>query len=123
MSPTSLAYLRFLNLIENIKDSLPELEGSEQRLLNLVALAWHSRETLTVTQAMNNCKDLSAATVHRRIQTLASKGMLSIRNAEGDQRIKYIEPTVKAIAYMERLSKLIKQAGAQPASAKAGYNE
>lgn len=108
-----LVYLRFINLLSAIKAILPSLDTSEERLLNMVMLAWQQNNTVTVTQAMSGTPDLSSATVHRKIQTLVSKEMLVIRSDADDGRFKYLEPTRKAIEYFEKLSICMQQASAK----------
>jgi predicted transcriptional regulator len=106
-----LAYLRFLNLLDAMRGVLPRMDAPEQSLLHMVVAAWHQDKLLTVTQAMNSSKDLSPATVHRKIQTLQAKGLLEIVSDDKDSRFKYLSPTRKAIEYFEQLSICMRQAG------------
>ena len=107
------AYLRFINMLSAIRSILPSLDTSEERLLNMVMLAWQQNNTVTVTQAMANTPDLSPATVHRKIQTLVSKERRIIRSDAEDARYKYLEPTRQAIDYFEKLSICMRQASAE----------
>ena len=111
----SLAYLRFLNLIEAIRGlpTHPALDPVEERLLNLLAASWHAGKQVSVLEAMGMSKDMSATTAHRRLKTLRSKGMISLDNDKVDSRIKYVVPTQLATEYFSALGKCLDQASQQ----------
>lgn len=108
--PAGLAYLRFLNLVSAIRRIHPVLDPMEERLLNMVSAAWNAGQQVTVMEAMSNMSDASPATVHRRLKTLRSKGMLDLQVDDGDNRVKYIIPTPKALAYFDSLSQCMLKA-------------
>jgi len=111
----SLAYLRFLNLMEAIRGlpTHPTLDPVEERLLNLLAASWHAGKQVSVLEAMGMSKDMSATTAHRRLKTLRSKGMISLDNDKIDSRIKYVVPTPIATEYFSALGKCLDQASQQ----------
>lgn len=109
-SSTSTVYLRFLNLINAIEgdSGLPELEANERVLLDMLARRWHQGKPVTVLEAMNSgVSGMSPSTVHRRIKSLKSSGMLRAENDAADSRTKYLVPTEQAMAYFDRLGDAI----------------
>lgn len=108
----SLTYLKFLSLVEALREmpSFPLLEPMEERLLNAFAAAWHSGKQLTVLQAMQLVPDVSSATVHRRLKTLTSKGYIEFGADSTDNRIKYLIPTAQTADYFTKLGAALKKA-------------
>lgn len=109
-STSGMVYLKFLNLVNAIRRIHPVLDPMEERLLNLVSAAWSAGKQVTVMEAMSNTADASPATIHRRLKTLRNKGMLELQVDESDNRVKYIVPTPKALAYFESLSQCLIEA-------------
>lgn len=108
----SLNYLKFLHLVEAIRElpTFPALDALEDRLLGLFAAAWHDGRKLTVMEAMGISPEISPTTVHRRLKTLRKKGLIVLVNDTDDTRIKYIEPTDKANQYFDQLGQCLSQA-------------
>ena len=108
----SLNYLKFLNLVEATRglSAFPALDALEDRLLGLLAAVWYESRKLTVTEAMTISADISPTTVHRRLKTLLSKGLITLTSDPVDHRIKYIEPTEKANQYFAQLGQCLSQA-------------
>lgn len=106
----SMAYLRLLNLVSAIQRGQPALDPIEERLLNRMATAWHRGEKVTVTEAMDAQDGLAPATVHRRLKRLRDKGLITLSTDEGDQRVRYIEPTPQALRYFADLDACFQQA-------------
>ena len=106
----SLNYLKFLHLVEAIRElpTFPVLDALEDRLLGLFAAAWHDGRKLTVMEAMGISPEISPTTVHRRLKTLRKKGLIVLVNDTDDTRIKYIEPTDKANQYFDQLGQCAK---------------
>ncbi len=98
---SSLAYFRFLNLVQATRSEpkFPKLDLVEERLLNLLAINWHSGENVSVLQAMGLAFGISPTTVHRRLNTLRKKGMIGLLADEVDNRIKYIVATDLSTEY------------------------
>jgi hypothetical protein len=109
-SSTSAVYLRFLNLLNAIEgeSGVPDLEANERVLLDMLARRWHQGKPVTVLEAMNSgVSGMSPSTVHRRIKSLKSSGMLRAENDTADSRTKYLVPTEQAMAYFDRLGDAI----------------
>ncbi len=105
----SLAYFRFLNLVQatRCEPKFPKLDLVEERLLNLLAIIWHSGENVSVLQAMSLTFGISPTTVHRRLNTLRKKGMIGLTADEIDNRIKYIVGTDLTTEYFELRAKAL----------------
>lgn len=104
-----MAYLRLLNLVSAVQRSQPALDPIEERLLNRMATAWHRGEKVSVTEAMEAQEGLAPATVHRRLKRLRDKGLITLATDEGDQRMRYIEPTAQALRYFAELDACFEQ--------------
>ena len=104
------AYVRFLNLVESLRRSQPELDPIEERLLNSLARAWDQGRQVSVMEAMEGAPDASPATVHRRLKSLQGKGMLALQNDARDNRVKYIVPTPATHDYLNALSRCVAKA-------------
>jgi len=104
-----MAYLRLLNLVSAVQRCQPALDPIEERLLNRMATAWHRGEKVSVTEAMEAQEGLAPATVHRRLKRLRDKGLITLATGEGDQRMRYIEPTPQALRYFAELDACFQQ--------------
>lgn len=105
-------YYRFLNLLQAIKDlpTLPALDPVEERLLNGLATLWAGGGEVTVLQAMNSATDASPSTVHRRLKTLRMKGLITMVERPGDQRIKCVKPTRLGLEYFAAVGRCMDEA-------------
>lgn len=108
----SAAYLRFLNLVEAIRDipEFPGLDIFEERLLNVFATAWHTGQNITVRQAMTLDIDMSESTIHRRLKSLRKKGYLVLVVDDEDNRVKYVRPTPVCNKYFAALGRCLSKA-------------
>ena len=111
-SKYSLMYLRFLNLINAIRKipTFPVLDPVEERLLNQLAATWHSGKKISVLEAMGLSKEISATTAHRRLKTLAKKGMIALDPDLTDSRIKYVVATDLTGQYFTSIGQALEQA-------------
>jgi len=102
-------YLRFINLIQAIRDlpTFPKIDPVEERLLNIFAICWLKEQKLTVLEAMNMSPDVSPTTVHRRLKSLRSKGFIDLSVDAIDTRIKYIVPTMLTEQYFTLMGKCL----------------
>jgi len=107
------AYFRFLNLVGAIQQlpSLPKLDAAEQRLLEIVAAAWHSGNSLSVTGAMSMSSGGAPATIHRRLTRLRKKGLIELQVSQDDSRVKSIVPTKVAQDYFCEIANCLRRAG------------
>ena len=112
----SLTYLRFLHLANAIRQapSLPQLDSVEERLLNVLAAAWHAGQRIPVSDAHLLVPDTSERTVYRRLKTLSEKGLLAYGKDDADQRVRYVLPTDRTNLYFSYLGKCMEQAQERP---------
>ena len=108
----SQTYLKFLSIVGALREvpAFGVLEPIEERLLNVFAAVWHSGKQLTVLQAMQLDPDISSATVHRRLKTLALKGFIAFEQDIRDHRIKYLAPTDLSVQYFSQLGEALRKA-------------
>ncbi len=108
----SLAYIKFLRLVQEVQThhDLTALSPMEERLLNLLALAWAQDQKITVTQAMDFVAEISQSTSHRLLKVLRLKKFIALQVDEEDNRIKYVEPAEKANLYFKALGTCIDRA-------------
>jgi DNA-binding MarR family transcriptional regulator len=101
----SQTYLRFLNLVNAVRSlpSFPSLDAVEERVLNGLAAIWATGAKVTVLEAMRLTPDASPSTVHRRLKQLREKGLIQLREDDGDSRVRHIEPTAAANAWFAKL--------------------
>ncbi len=109
LSKSSLEYLKFLRLAKAVNEepSLPSLDAMEERLLNYLALDWHSDKKLTVVEIMHGFPDISPSTVHRRLKTMRKKGLIDLAVDEIDNRVKYIVHTNLTDKYFSHLGQCL----------------
>lgn len=102
-------YLRFLSLSQAVRQSpaFPLLDLAEERLLDQLAASWCVGKRITVVKAMQMSPDASSTTVHRRLKTLRSKGMLDLEMDEDDNRVKYIIATDLSRHYLGKLGESV----------------
>ena len=67
-------------------------------------------DPLSVTEAMSLAFVASPATVHRKIDELIAAGLIEHKHEEGDQRTKFLVPTMKALDHYARLGAAIREA-------------
>lgn len=105
-------YLKFLNLAQAVRQSpaFPPLDLAEERLLDQLAASWCQGKRITVVKAMQMSPDASSTTVHRRLKTLRSKGMLDLEMDEDDNRVKYIVSTDLSRNYLGKLGESVVEA-------------
>ena len=108
----SLAYLKFLNLIQAIKEmpAFGSIDPVEERLLNMLAGVWHAGKKITVLEAMNLSPDISTTTAHRRLKTLRSKGLIALNTDDIDNRVKYVVGTALSEKYFASLGQAMARA-------------
>jgi Fe2+ or Zn2+ uptake regulation protein len=109
------AYFRFLNLAQAVHalPSAPQLDATEQRLLEALTASWSSGHALTVTETMSLSAAGAPATVHRKLTSLRKQGLVSVDESGSDLRRKTVVPTRKALDYFEQLAACLDQAQAR----------
>lgn len=108
----SQTYIKFLNLAHAIRElpSFPSLDAVEEQLLNAFAAAWYKGHTVRVLEAMEMFPNISGSTVHRRLDTLRKKGMITLDADAENQRVKFIAPTPLAEKYFAKLGECLDKA-------------
>jgi DNA-binding MarR family transcriptional regulator len=111
-SKYSATYLRFLNLVQAIREipTFPVMDPVEERLLTMLAAVWHREKKITVLEAMSLTHEISATTAHRRLKTLRKKGMIDLDVDQSDSRVKYVVPTTLAKQYFTALGQALDKA-------------
>lgn len=102
-------YVRFLGLVRAVRQlpTFPNLDATEEQLLNAVEVRRHAGQRLTVLEAMSLLPDVSPSTAHRRLKNLRAKGLISLEVDGSDNRIKYVTPTPLAGQYFDRLGQAL----------------
>lgn len=107
----TLHYLRFLNLMRTVKQSMPTMvDPIEEQMLNLLGALWYEGKKVTVLESMALLPEISATTLHRRLKTLRAKGYIAMEMDELDNRVKYVVPAPTALEYFFKLGKSLEQA-------------
>jgi hypothetical protein len=111
-SKYSATYLRFLNLVQAIREipTFPVMDPVEERLLTMLAGVWHLEKKISVLEAMSLTNEISATTAHRRLKTLRKKGMIDLDIDQTDSRVKYVVPTALAKQYFTTLGQALDKA-------------
>jgi len=111
-SKYSATYLRFLNLVQAIREipTFPMMDPVEERLLSLLASVWHLEKKISVLEAMSLTSEISATTAHRRLKTLRKKGMIDLDTDQFDSRVKYVVPTALTKQYFTTLGQALDKA-------------
>jgi len=111
MPNRSLTYMRFLNLAQAIRDlpGLPDIDATEEKLLNLFAAVWYSGKNIGVMEAMEMVDDISPRTVHRRLKTMRAKGLIALDSDHSGTK-KYVVPTELTHQYFSQLGECLAKA-------------
>lgn len=105
----SVICLRFLSLSEATR-KIPifsAIEPVEERLLCVLASLWHQEKKITVLQAMSLQVNISSTTLHRRLMSLRSKGLIALQVSESDNRVKFVIPTDLTQKYFAALGRAL----------------
>jgi DNA-binding MarR family transcriptional regulator len=110
--PTKLKYLDLLGAIYSSPGSDEQpwlLESVEQRLLEFITVRYVLNDSLSMMQILTS-RDvlfLGASTISRKVDALRAAGWIRSVTDTVDRRVKFIEPTPKAMAYFERINALM----------------
>ena len=112
---SDLTYMRFLNLVQAVKEksAFPEIDPVEERVLNILAARWHTGIKVTVLETIAMLGEFSATTLHRRLKSLRKKGMIGVDYDDEDARIKYVVPTKVTRDYFSQLGDALAKASAK----------
>lgn len=100
----SNAIVRLLNLLSAIRELAPfsQLTADEEQLLDQLVVRWERGEVVTVGD-MTGSGRTSASTIYRRLVALRDKGLIEFRVDASDLRVRCVEPTDQAQAYIRYL--------------------
>lgn len=103
-------YLRFASLVNAMnKDAGVDLDSISMKLLEAITEAHTAGTPLKVTDALE--LDLaSAATLHKKIDTLKAQGFVQIEHPEDTKRTKFLAPTEHALDHLDALGKALLKA-------------
>ena len=112
---SDLTYMRFLNLVQAVKEksAFPDIDPVEERVLNILAARWHTGIKVTVLETIAMLGEFSATTLHRRLKSLRKKGMIGVDYDDEDARIKYVVPTKITRDYFSQLGDALAKASAK----------
>lgn len=104
-----VAYLKFLSLAQQIRGmpSFASIDPVEDHLLTMLANCWHRDKKITVLEAMNLSTKISKTTLHRRLKSLRSKGLIELKVSEFDSRVKYVISTDLTQKYLATLGRAL----------------
>ena len=99
------SYVRLFHLLSAIRDiaTFSDMSADEERLLGELIVRWHGARAVTVSAVMHDPARASSSAIYRRLISLREKGLVAMRVDDGDKRVKLVEPTAKAKAYMREL--------------------
>ena len=109
---TATSYIRFLNALDAIAHINPHssLDATEIQLLENVLKAQFRNQEVLVGDLLKLSQYGSQATLHGRIKSLAINGYIDLRTDKADMRRKFVEPTKKAIKYLQLMSEQLQKA-------------
>ncbi len=104
-----VTYLKFLSLSQQIREmpSFASIDPVEEHLLTMLASFWHHDKKITVLEAMNLSTKISSTTLHRRLISLRSKGLIALKVSELDSRVKYVISTDLTQKYLATLGRAL----------------
>lgn len=114
MNPAAVLYLNFLR--DTARAPVVELDPVEQRIVDVLALRWHSGEPVSVVGAMHMVPGISPSTAQRRMKSLRKRGVLDVVIDELDNRNKYLEPSAVLRRHLARMGRLMRDAALKEAA-------
>ncbi len=109
---TSDKYLKFLAAMYQAKDAQGHsmlLASEDQRLLEFITVQSFLNKPLSMMQIMMSREVLflGASTISRKVDALRLAGWVRTVADAGDRRIKWLEPTEKALHYFQQVDALL----------------
>jgi len=100
------AYMQFMSLRLSLRDraGLPSLDPLEERLLEMVALASVPGERLSVTEVITTSELGSPTTLHGRLTSLRTKGLVQLAYNDDASR-RQLQLTTAGMSYLDVLAK------------------
>jgi DNA-binding MarR family transcriptional regulator len=111
-SPAKLKYLDFLLAVYAANDSDHKrlvIPPEEQRLLELIAVRYAMNQPLSMMQALasRDTLFLSPSSVSRKLDNLQDADLIHVVVDPVDRRMKFIQPSEKALAHFAYLESLL----------------
>jgi DNA-binding MarR family transcriptional regulator len=112
LAPVKHKYLAFLLAIDQARESNRQLlliPPDEQRLLEVIAAGYAMNKPLSMMQALESRDELflSPSAVSRKIDNLRAADLIRVVVDTVDRRVKWIEPTEKALTHFDYLGHLM----------------
>ncbi len=106
-SPFDNAYLRFLRLVSAASGQSGgrHLDANEKALFEALALRWSQGDPMSVREAIHLDHLGSPATLHKRLQRLIEKQLISTQGIERDRRTKLLLISDQGQSYIEWLGR------------------
>lgn len=100
------AYLQFMSSRLALCDraNVPVLDPLEERVLEMIALASTPGERLSVTEVITTAKLGSPTTIHNRLKSLRSKGLVELAYVDDVSR-RQLQLTTAGMSYFDSLAK------------------
>jgi len=100
------AYLKFMSsrLALRERAGLPSLDPLEERVIEMIALASKPGEQLSVTEVITTAELGSPTTLHGRLKSLRTKGLIKLAYADDVSR-RQLQLTKAGMSYFDALSK------------------
>ncbi len=100
------AYLKFMSsrLALRERAGLPLLDPLEERVIEMIALASKPGEQLSVTEVITTAELGSPTTLHGRLKSLRTKGLITLAYADDVSR-RQLQLTTAGMSYFDALSK------------------
>jgi hypothetical protein len=87
---------------------LTDLTPRDERLLNIVALAYAQKERLSVNDLMSKSELGSPSVIHQRMKSLVAYELIELQDTEDIRRYQ-VAPTEKLLNYFDALGKAIQK--------------
>ncbi len=101
LSENAINYLRIISSTKASRMAYfsTPIDFVEDQLLQIILSNWLVKTNITVGEVLEEIKEISNSTLHRRLKNLRKIGIISHIADEIDNRIKYIYPTNLCIEY------------------------
>lgn len=104
------AYARFIHSMTALKKELadPDFEGCDE-ILSYMAVRESEGKTVKITDLVQSLQFGTGPTVHRKVTTLAERGLIGIRHSVTDARAKNLSLTAAAMNHLKERTRMLKQ--------------
>ncbi len=104
-------YLRFFNLLHALNEEILEDKNNNRLrlLMKICSEAYIKNNLLTVNQVLAWTDHGSQSTLHKRLHELVELGQVTLEYHQSDARVKWVQPTKKALALFDKLDQLMIQ--------------